>query len=78
MGLIGSATAEQAHRKPIELREMVEVRMGEQNLVDDMDAVAVLELRQDGTTPMPQSMSVFRTTWPSLRCTSEYETLACR
>ena len=32
----------------------------------------------DGTTPMPQSISVCRTTWPSCRWTSEYETLACR
>ncbi len=77
-GLVRPAVAQQAHRKPVELGEMVEVGMGEQDLVDDMDAVAVLELQQRRHTPMPQSISVCRTTWPSCRWTSEYETLACR
>jgi hypothetical protein len=44
--LIGSVAAEQAHRQPIELREMVEVRMGEEYFMNNVDAVAVLELQE--------------------------------
>ena len=57
---------------------MVEMRMGEQNFVDDMNAVRVLEIQQrrhDAHAAVdervPDDLAVRR--W-----TNEYETLACR
>ena len=40
-----TATAHQTHRQPVELGEVVEVRVRKQHLVDDMDAVGVLKLQ---------------------------------
>lgn len=47
-GLIGSATADQAHRQPIELGEMIKMQMRKQNLMDNVDAMCMLELQQGG------------------------------
>jgi hypothetical protein len=44
--LIRATATQQAHRQPIELGEMIEVRVCEQDLVDHVDAVALLELQQ--------------------------------
>jgi len=45
-GLVRAAVAHQAHRQPIELGEVVQVRVGQQHLVDHVHAVALLELQE--------------------------------
>ena len=44
--LVWPTAPQQAHRKPVELSEMVEVRMGEQDLVNYMHTVALLKLQE--------------------------------
>jgi hypothetical protein len=46
MWLVGSTVAQQVHRQPVELGEVVEVRVRQQNLVDDPDAVPCLQFQE--------------------------------